>query len=94
MANNRMFLVHKERGQRIYLAKYYPSTGWLARDDIQKTMEEAFFQEAFGHVTEEKLHARSIPMSVDGRPHALGGMFGSGWALEFDEDPSPTAPTP
>ena len=28
MANNRMYLVHKETGEKVSFLKYYPSTGW------------------------------------------------------------------
>jgi hypothetical protein len=33
MANNRMYLTNKRTGDKVCLAKYYPSTGWYALDD-------------------------------------------------------------
>lgn len=29
MANNRLFLVDKETGEKVTVLKYYPSTGWF-----------------------------------------------------------------
>ena len=42
MANNRMYLVNKNSGEKIYLAKYYPSTGWYSLPDIENQMDLVF----------------------------------------------------
>lgn len=36
MSNNRLFLKNPKTGQKVLLAKYYPSTGWYAKMDCQK----------------------------------------------------------
>lgn len=42
MANNRMWLVNKRTGQRLNLAKYYPSTGWYTNQTKIQAFWEAF----------------------------------------------------
>lgn len=43
MANNRMFLVNDRLGVRVFLAKYYPSTGWYSpAPDIAGALSKAF----------------------------------------------------
>lgn len=42
MANNRMYLVNQNTGIKIYLAKYYPSSGWCLKDNIQNELENGF----------------------------------------------------
>lgn len=36
MANNRLFLKCKKCGERFFLGKYYPSTGWYTDADYYK----------------------------------------------------------
>jgi hypothetical protein len=38
MANTRMFLKNTRTGTRIYLAKYYPSTGWYVPTAVDPTL--------------------------------------------------------
>ena len=38
MANNRMFLVNRKTGAKIYLAKYYPSTGWFGPKGLSERL--------------------------------------------------------
>jgi hypothetical protein len=40
MANNRMYLVNKVTKEVIYLAKYYPSTGWYVSSTIDEINNE------------------------------------------------------
>jgi len=83
MANNRMYLVNKTTGVRIYLAKYYPSTGWYAPRGIESDMNAAFDKSDFGHLSEEE---RKALEGVEGcGPFAQGGMYGAGWVLEYEE---------
>jgi hypothetical protein len=42
MANNRMFLVNKRTGHRLLIAKYYPSTGWSPKQDIEPMLTNFF----------------------------------------------------
>ncbi len=43
MANNRMFLVNKRTGARVFLAKYYPGTGWYsAGSHVHEAIDAAF----------------------------------------------------
>ena len=42
MANNRMYLVNKHSGEKIYLAKYYPSTGWYTTPGLVERMDAVF----------------------------------------------------
>ena len=42
MANNRMYLVNKRTGARVFLAKYYPNTGWYTVGEISPHLDEAF----------------------------------------------------
>lgn len=47
MANNRMDLVNKRTGQRVSLAKYFPSTGWFTSVDKLAEFAKAFGMDAF-----------------------------------------------
>lgn len=44
MANNRMYLVNARTGARVYLAKYYPSTGWycVEPETLAQRLDAAF----------------------------------------------------
>lgn len=43
MANNRMYLVNERLGIRVFIGKYYPSTGWQVRnEELEKELDEAF----------------------------------------------------
>ena len=54
MANNRMYLRNKRTGDEIYIAKYYPSTGWYTFDGVAECMNEGFHKADFGHLTPEE----------------------------------------
>lgn len=47
MANNRMDLVNKRTGQRVRLAKYFPSTGWTTSVSALADFTKAFGVDAF-----------------------------------------------
>lgn len=43
MANNRLYLKCKRTGEKVFLAKYYPSTGWyVSNDELVKNLDEMF----------------------------------------------------
>lgn len=47
MANNRMFITDGKN--KIFIAKYYPGTGWyFANDDFEIKLNEAFNSDDFG----------------------------------------------
>lgn len=87
MANNRMYLVNERTGTRVYLAKYYPSTGWYASQDLLRDINEAFDAADFGHLTEAERDANAAHHGL-GAPHkSLGGMYGDRWRIEYEVEP-------
>jgi hypothetical protein len=86
MANNRMYLVNKRTATRIYLAKYYPSTGWYAPEGVEERLSKGFDEADFGHLTEEQLRKNAAHIGF-GVPHiSRGGMWGNEWKLELESD--------
>jgi hypothetical protein len=84
MANNRMSLVNKTTGVRIYLAKYYPSTGWYPPSNILELLNIGFESSDFGHLTIEERGAKASQVGF-GPPYAQGGMWGDDWHLVYEE---------
>jgi len=80
MANNRMYLVHPGSGQRIMLAKYYPSTGWYPRyEDVYRRLSEGFHAVDFPGRTWEQVQVERVK--------APGGMLGdTSWRIEYETD--------
>lgn len=80
VANNRMFLVHPESGEKIYLAKYYPSTGWYVDTSIE-AINKAFNRSDFG--------SDDWPNGEQGKPKqtAAGGLCGTVWKIEYEAEP-------
>jgi hypothetical protein len=37
-----MWLVNERLGERVYLGKYYPSTGWYNNGDVGRAINDAF----------------------------------------------------
>lgn len=85
MANNRMFLVNKRTGTRVYLAKYYPSTGWYTdQEDLSAKLNMEFDKADFGHLTEEQ-RAENRAVKGFGVPHkSPGGMCGAEWEIQYE----------
>lgn len=85
MANNRMYLVNKRTGAKVYLAKYYPSTGWyIPKPGLEQRLADAFDQADFGHLTDEQRKANDSHVGL-GVPHqSSGGMYGDEWTLEYE----------
>jgi hypothetical protein len=43
MANNRLYLVNKRLNERVFIGKYYPSTGWeIYHADFHQRLQAAF----------------------------------------------------
>lgn len=52
MANNRLWIKDKKTGDKIMLAKYYPSGGWYCKvtiEEIDKFFESHHPQSGFGN---------------------------------------------
>lgn len=89
MANNRMYLVNERTGTRVYLAKYYPSTGWYPPDDVAQRLTDAFDIADFGHLSDAERVENAIHHGLGGVPHkSLGGMYGDRWRVEYETEPS------
>lgn len=71
MANNRMYLVDKDTGEKVLLAKYYPSSGWYIKRPV--TLIDAFF---------DKCRDESIELNNDA--FGLGGS--TNFSLEFEHN--------
>ena len=85
MANNRMYLINKRTQARVFLAKYYPSTGWFTTDGLELKLNKAFDAADFGHLTPEERTVKEKTIGF-GPPFAAGGMYGAEWVLEYDVD--------
>lgn len=87
MANNRMYLINRRTGDKLYLAKYYPSTGWYTvQTDLENVLNETFYRADFG------ADSRPVLPRFLGTSNAVsgGGMYGDEWELEYEtrSDPS------
>ena len=69
MANNRMYLLHKPTGEKVMIAKYYPSTGWYMKSYPSEPFTDVPHVNAF-------LDRVGKPCSLFGNPEE--------WALEFE----------
>lgn len=86
MANNRMYLLNRRTGTRIYIAKYYPSTGWLPVRGVENRMLNGFDLVDFGHLTSEQRRENFQHLGL-GVPHpSAGGMYGAEWELEYETE--------
>jgi hypothetical protein len=71
-----MYLVNTRTGRRVYLAKYYPSTGWYPPHKSISDLSDAF--------DEAEFDLRRNPVDVlQGRACSGGGMDGEEWSLEY-----------
>lgn len=76
MANNRMYLKNTRTGERFYLAKYYPSTGWyIVGDNLDDRLNEFFDVQDFGGGERPRF--------------SMGDMYGAEWVLQFQDDGTP-----
>ena len=80
-----MYLKNTRTGDRVYLAKYYPSTGWYSPVSVTlNSINEGFDKADFGHLTYRQ-HLENMAHSGLGVPHISGGgMFGEEWVLEYE----------
>lgn len=77
MANNRMYLVHKKTGQSIFIAKYFPQTGWFTtNENLTADLNKEFNKQDFG---DEEWH-------LD-KETSIGGYWGScDWQIKYEHD--------
>jgi hypothetical protein len=70
VANNRVYLRFKATGHEVFLAKYYPSTGWFSRDygRLAREIEKAFEAEHLDEYGLELAYESPEP----GQPQATG----------------------
>lgn len=85
MANNRMYLVNKRTGTRIYLAKYYPSSGWYPPTDIEERLSKGFDESDFGHLSGDERLTRALTFGGPPYANASDVMCGDDWELEYEE---------
>lgn len=79
-----MYLVNKRTGARVYIAKYYPSTGWYTVIESHE-LDKAFDEADFGHLTDEQRVENVIHEGL-GAPHkSPGGMYADEWTLEYEQ---------
>ncbi len=81
MANNRMYLANKSTGEKVCIAKFYPSTGWYCEDqeNLVATINAIFHKHDFGGISFEE--ARSQKGLSHHSP--LGDI---NWRIEFEEN--------
>jgi len=86
MANNRMYLVHGKTGNKIMLAKYYPTTGWYVKNEGLAGDLNKFFNRAdFG----KDEWPNSPDPSKPTEQFSSGGMWGHGdWKIELEIEES------
>ena len=79
MANNRMWLVNSRSGERVLLAKYYPSGGWRVPDDgLTDALQSVFNKsDSFGP-NPHGIGGGKIPLS------SLGMYGGNEWQVEYE----------
>jgi hypothetical protein len=82
MANNRMYLVHTN-GERIMLAKYYPSTGWYVpnMEELAEKLRQAFNKQCFGTSEWPNAEKNEFEQMI----YAKGGPEGNiDWRIEYE----------
>jgi len=91
MANNRMYLFNTRTKQQVYIAKYYPSTGWYFTGDAQQALADAFHKADFGDLTDEQEKANAahegfgVPF-----PAVNSELEGAEWEVRYDWHPDET----
>lgn len=88
MANNRMYFFNTRTKQQVYIAKYYPSTGWYFTVEVEQVLGEAFNKADFGDLTEEQLKENAAHKGL-GVPHTAisSPIEGAEWELRFEWHP-------
>ena len=79
MANNRMYLVNRRTGDKVFIGKYYPSTGWYISDpdNFISKVSNAFHRADFGEITYEEAQRDGVC--------ANGGMWGdTSWCIQYE----------
>lgn len=93
MANNRMYIFNKRTKQKIFVAKYYPSTGWYVdSDDLVNKLNGEFNLASFG---QENWPNAGKEFSSPSRVKAVeGAMGGNDWCIKYEsaDDPQDELP--
>ena len=80
MANNRMYLTNRITGDKVLLAKYFPSGGWVPRDSADDSLAQRMrdcFLAADDFMTN--------PGGMAGLPLSSHGMYGGNdWFIEYE----------
>ncbi len=86
MANNRMYLRNIRTGIEVFIAKYYPSTGWYTNGgNLDEHLDKAFHQSDFGHLTPDQQLANQQHRGFDLLfPAASSACEGAEWELVFE----------
>ena len=81
MANNRLYLRCKRTGEKVMLAKYYPSTGWhVTNNELKPELDAMFHRDDFGENNKQRSRKGYIET-------AIGGMWDAGaHELEYEQD--------
>ena len=80
MANNRLYLKCKRTGERVMLAKYYPSTGWYVDNKtLIQDLDEMLQRDAFGGLDWMRAQVEGVIPE--------GGMWdGGAHELEYEQE--------
>ena len=86
MANNRMYLVNTRTGQEVYLAKFFPSTGWYVpngMETLQDRLNKAFDESDFSHLSGEEKLEKSLQVGFGPPYSAATSVEGEEWKIEY-----------
>lgn len=88
MANNRMYLLHVPTGRALYLAKYYPSTGWFkhAPETLGIDLMQFFNDCDFWLLTDEQRKENNSTLSFPSPHTSSGGFEGADYAIAYEGD--------
>lgn len=83
MANSKMFLRNKHTGLKVFIAKYYPSTGWFRYSNWDEIEKELHLSD-FGHLTPDEQHQQYTKLGF-GPPYAASSEDnGEVWELLYE----------
>jgi hypothetical protein len=83
MANNRMYLINEELGECIFIAKYFPVTGWYVKnDDLVDALNKIFHRTDYPDVPCEEFKWEEL---LKKGIFAKGGMDGNtDWEIAYE----------
>jgi len=74
-----MYLVNTRTGDKVFIGKYYPSTGWYVfdADNFVARVSEAFQRADFGDLSYEEASKNNVCSS--------GGLWGdTSWCIKYE----------